>query len=393
MLHIRISAVALTTLLITIMLALQGAVLTPVYANEDAGKHEIEMGREAAAEIEKEHKLVTNPEITGRVNTVGQRIAAVANSEPVPATYGSSDVYRFDYKFKVIEDDSINAFSLPGGYIYVHKGLLNYVRSDHELAGVLAHEVAHASHHHITHLLKKQGRLDGQMALILLVGVLARVDTEELGNLLIGAQLVRIARGSGYGQKAEADADATAVSYVRKAGYNPVGIMTFLERLAGDYASSPNLDMGIMQTHPAPRVRCKSVLNQIKSLGLPINRREVADALKARTEQATVNGQPVIQVKLGDTVLFEPAPINSTLTSEQRAEAIATRVNQLLDSEPVLREVALSPDRRVVLARGEPIIVVTAQDSSLYEKPVGEVAAQAAAVLKYAIWQEMIHRL
>ena len=393
MLRIKVWSVAFTALLIISLLALQGAVPSPIYADEDAKKHEIEMGREAAADVEKENKLATDPVINERVNTIGQKIAAVANSEPVPATYGGSEVYQFDYKFKIIEDDNINAFSLPGGFIYVNKGLLDYVQSDHELAGVLAHEVAHASHHHITYLLRKQSRLDGQIALILLAGVLAKADTEDLGNLLIGAQLVRIARSCGYGQKAEADADATAVIYVEKASYNPVGMLTFLERLASDYASRPNSDMGIVQTHPLPRVRCRSVLNQIKSLGLPINRREVADALKAKTEQAVVKGQAITQVKLGDEVLFEPAPIDNVLTSGQRAEAIATKVNQLLDSEPVLREVAISLDGKTVLARGEPIIVVTAQDLSLYEKPASEVSAQAANILKHAIWHDMIYRL
>ncbi|HUV05236.1 MAG TPA: M48 family metalloprotease [Armatimonadota bacterium] len=393
MFRTRLSTIALTASLIISLVVLQAAVPLPVHSDEDARKHEIEMGREAAAEVEKENKLVTDPQMNERVNTIGQRIAAVANSEPVPATYGRPDVYRFDYKFKVIDDNSVNAFSLPGGLVYVHTGLLNYVQSDHELAGVLAHEIAHASHHHVAQLLKQQSRLDAQMAFVLLAGVVTGVDTEDLGNLLIGAQLVRIARGSRYGQKAEADADATAVIYVEKAGYNPVGTLTFLERLASDYANGPNLDMGIMQTHPATRARSKSVLGQIRSLGLPVNRRAVADALKAKTEQVTVEGQPITQVKLGDNVLFEPAPIDDAVTSEQRAEAIATKVNQLLDSEPLLREVALSSDGRTVLARGEPIIVVTAQDSSLYQKPVSEVAAQAAAVLKHAIWQEMIHRL
>ena len=393
MFRIRASVVALTALLIISLVVLQAAVSLPVYGDEDARNHEIDMGREAAAELEKESKLVTDPQMTERVNTIGQKIAAVANSEPVPAAYGRPDIYRFDYKFKVIDDDSINAFSLPGGFVYVHKGLLDYVQSDHELAGVLGHEIAHASHHHVAQLLKQQSRLDAQMALVLLAGVLTKVDTEDLGNLLIGAQLLRIARGSRYGQKAEADADATAVIYVEKAGYNPVGTLTFLERLAGDYAKRPNADMGIMQTHPAPRARSKSVLDQIRSLGLPVNRRAVADALKAKVEQATVEGQPIIQVKLGDEVLFEPAPIDDVLTSQQRAEAIATKVNQLLDSEPVLRQVSVSSDGRTVLARGEPIIVVTAQDSSLYKQSAGEVAAQAAAVLKHAIWQEMIHRL
>ena len=380
-------------LIISMLIVVGTAVLPPAYSNEDARKREIKMGREAAREIQKDAKFVTDPDIVERVESLGQSIAAVANSESVAASYGKSEIYQFEYKFKVLDDDDVNAMSLPGGFVYVNKGLLDYVESDHELAGVLAHEVAHSAHHHMTYLLKKQSKLDSQIALLLLAGMLTRVDASDLGNLLIGVQLVKIAKTSGYGQKAEADADATATAYVTKAGYNPVGILTFLERLARDHATMPSVDMGILQTHPAPRDRCKATMDQIRSLGLPINRRAVTNALKAVTEPSVVGDQEIVRVKLGESILFEPAPIGNTLTSEQRAEAIVTKVNQLLDSEPVFREVTLSPDGRTVLARGEPIIVATPQDGDLLGKPADEIAAEAAMVLKRAIWGEMIRRL
>jgi len=379
--------------LATILILLLAVVAQAADSTDAARKHEISMGKEAAKEVEKECKLVTDPEALERVERVGQAIAAVANSEVVKASYGSSEIYEFKYKFKVVEDETVNAFSLPGGIIYVHTGLLNYVQSDHELAGVLAHEAAHAAHHHMSYLLKEESRLDGKIALVLLTGMLVKMDTRDLSNLLVGMQLVRIARASGYGQKAEADADAASVEYLTRTGYNPVGVLTFLERLAKDYASKPSVDAGILQTHPSAKDRCKSVTSQIQALGLPINRRAVINALKAITEPAVVNGQQIVRVKLGDKVLFEPAPIENVLTSEQRAEIVATKVNQLLDSEPVIRDVTVSPDHGTVLARREPIIVVTPQDSDLLGKPVRELAAQAADVLRHAVWGEMIGRM
>jgi hypothetical protein len=166
-----------------------------------------------------------------------------------------------------------------------------------------------------------------------------------------------------------------------------------MERLAHDYAARPSLDLGIMQTHPVPKERCKAVTAQIKALGLPVNRRAVTKAVKAITEETEVDGLKVVQVKLGDKVFFEAAPIESLLTSQQRAEAVATNVNQLLDSEPVVREITVSSDGRAVLARGEPIMVVTPQDGQLLGKPAQEVATQAASVLRSTVWAEMVSRL
>jgi beta-barrel assembly-enhancing protease len=381
------------TTLILASLVLGIAALSPTYGDEAARKAEIKMGREAAVDVEKEAKLITDPKLQERLDRVGQAVAAVANSDVVPAKYGNSEIYKFDYKFKIVDDESVNAFSLPGGLIYVHKGLLDYVESDHELAGVLAHEIAHCAHHHMTYLIKEESKLDGEIALVLIAGMLAKVNSENLGHLLIGAQLVRIARSSGYGQKAEKDADIAGVMYTAKAGFNPVGSLTFLERLAHDYSCRPAVDLGIMQTHPPAPERCKYVLAEIKSLGLPINRRAVTNSLKAVTEVAKVGDRQACKVKLGDQVLFEAANIESTVSSEQRAEAVATRVNQLLDSEPTLRDVTLSADGRTVLARGEPIVVVTPQDCDLSGKPAPEVASQTAHVLKLAVWGEMIERM
>ena len=368
------------------------ATAAPALASDGQRKAEIKMGRDAAQDVEKDQKLITDPQIVERVDRIGQAIANIANADAVPATYGNSEVYQFDYKFKVVDDTDVNAFSLPGGYVYVNKGLLDYCQSDHELAGVLAHEIAHAAHHHMTYLLKGESKLDGQIAILLLAGMLTKVDAQNLGNLLLGAQLVRIAKSSGYGQKAEADADNAAVLYAEKAGYNPVGVLTFLERLAHDYGTTPGQELGILQTHPAPMDRCKAVESEIQSLGLPLNRRAVMNAVKAVTEPES-SGRQITLVKLGDKVLFEPASIENALTSEQRAQDIAARINQFLDLEPVVREVTVSRDGSTVMCKGEAVIAVTSQDASLVGKPANEVAKDAALVLRLAIWREMIDRM
>src|SRR5258706_8226318 len=135
---------------------------------------EVKLGRENAKANDEAPgmKLITDAKLLDRVNKIGQELAAVANVEKVTALWGSSDVKKFAYTFKIVDDKDVNAYSLPGGFIYVNKGTLDYVHSDDELAGVLAHEIAHASHHHMMKLIREQNKMQPLTLLALLAAVL-----------------------------------------------------------------------------------------------------------------------------------------------------------------------------------------------------------------------------
>ena len=380
-----VNTVPLFVFAFVVLLALPSA--APAQSIGDA---EILMGRRAVREVEKNIELVEDPEILLRVRTIGAAVAHAANSLEVPSTYGTGSITEFKYTFKVIDTDEVNAFCLPGGYVYIHKGLLDYVESDHELAGVLAHEIAHAAHHHMAYLIREQGRLDTRIALVLLAGIVGNVDTKDLGHVLVGAQLVRIAFSSGYGQEAEADADRTAIAYVQAAGYNPVGLLTFMERLARDHAAKPQMDMGIFRTHPLSTHRARAMVSQIEGLGLPIRRREVTNAVKAVAEKIEVDGRRECCVKLGGSVILRPAPVGGVLTAEERADAIAAGINRLLDQEPPIRRIKLDSDGRTVSVCGEPVFAVTEQDAALNGKSPAELAEQAAETLRTFVWRQTV---
>ncbi len=115
--------------IVVIVLALSGA-------SWSGQKDEEQLGRDYAKEVEKTSKMSTDAALLARVQRVGAVLAKIANEQEVPAGYGSSKIIKFNYQFKVIEDNDVNAFSLPGGFVYVNTGLLKFVESDDQLAGV-----------------------------------------------------------------------------------------------------------------------------------------------------------------------------------------------------------------------------------------------------------------
>ena len=102
------------------------------------GQNEVELGQKNADEIAKTYKFSEDENYTGRVNSIGVRLAAVANAVSFPASYGSDFLTPFNYQFRVIDSDDINAFSVMGGFIYINKGIIDFCQSDDELAGTSA---------------------------------------------------------------------------------------------------------------------------------------------------------------------------------------------------------------------------------------------------------------
>jgi predicted Zn-dependent protease len=353
---------------------------------------EVRMGREAHEEMMRSGlKLVSDPKILGRVQTIGKKIADYVNAHPMEASYGSINKTPYDYHFYVVDDPDVNAFSLPGGYIYVNKGLLNSVESDDELAGVLGHEIIHAAHHHVAKLQHEQNKINTQMALGLLAAVLARVPTPDMANAMTGIQLIALQKVNGYGQNAERDADKAGVIAMEKAGYNPVGMLTFMERLARNERSRPDVEQGIFRTHPPSKARAVAITDTITSMGKPINRREVTNDLKVAVRQVAVNkdaeGKTVDLV--ANEVTLDGKPVFRTL-SQDRAKATADALNTLLDTDLQLYDVTRKGN--VVMAKGKPIVTVAPEDAMLTGSlnTPDLVATQAYKAVRTALFKQLL---
>jgi len=354
--------------------------------DNELGDNEVKIGREAAAEIAKESKLSDNAADLKRLREMGEKIAAVANKYEISALYGSPRVTPFDYQFNIIEAQDINAYSVPGGHIYVYRGLLEFVESDHELAGVLAHEIVHAAHHHMVFLLKKQATLNNQMAVVLLAAILGGAPSSDIGNVLMGAQLLQIAKLNGYGQEAERDADQGALYYMREAGYNPVGLLTFLERLS----RKPELfDYGIYRSHPLDSDRIKAAKSLMEKLGIRINRRETTKAVSAEVRSEKVGDIEMPGVYILDKLIYRPAPFDGK-SSEQRAAETAERINSMLNAGLKIHELRLDAANAGVIARGQALVAVSEADARLMRMKPSEVATAAATAIRGVLWKQLV---
>lgn len=173
---------------------------------------ERELGRQFAREARAKLPLVDDVEVVAYVAGMGHRLVDTLGDQP------------FQYEFSVVRDGNINAFAVPGGYIYVHTGLLTQVQSEDELAGVLGHEVAHVHAHHLA----RQQEATRFLNYTTLLGMLLSVVQPALGA---GALAAQAAVQLEYRREFEREADYLGARTMRAAGYEPIGMLDFFKRL------------------------------------------------------------------------------------------------------------------------------------------------------------------
>jgi hypothetical protein len=238
-------------------------------ANKYSPERERKLGHALAQDVDLNSKLVTDPVITEYVNRLGQRIVGNSDAQ-VPVT------------IKVIESDEINAFTLPGGYLYVDTGLILAADNEAELAGLMAHEVAHVAARHATRT-ETRMRNWRYASIPLVFGGLAGVATPML--------FMR------FGRDAEREADLLGLEYEYAAGYDPQAFIQFFERLHTKEKQKQNLVAKAFATHPATEDRIRRAQKEISSL-LPDKAEYVVDTnefqeVKARVANLT-HKRPVL---------------------------------------------------------------------------------------------------
>ncbi|MBN1870126.1 MAG: M48 family metalloprotease [Candidatus Omnitrophica bacterium] len=197
---------------------------TLIYGTEK----EVKIGETVAPKIEAQYDMITDVDVNERVQRILGRIVAVCDRKDLV------------YFIKVIDDDPINAVSLPGGYVYVFRGLIDKVENDDELAAVIAHEVGHITARHGVK------RMQGAYAAL----ALQIASTQAGGNVASGVGLALNSLFMEYSKEDEFEADKLSVKYLKKAGYDPHAMVALLRKLKTEEDKEPLKEYSYWRTHP-----------------------------------------------------------------------------------------------------------------------------------------------
>ncbi|HXI13583.1 MAG TPA: M48 family metallopeptidase [Thermoanaerobaculia bacterium] len=215
-------------------------------------EQDVEIGRQSASEANRQLPTVRDGSVNDFVNEIGQRLAANA---PGP---------KFRYEFRVVDASDLNAFALPGGFLYINRGIIEAAKNEGEVAGVLAHEISHAALRHGTANASKQYLT--QAGIGILGGILGGKMGQNTG------QIVNAVGGFGlnalflkYSRQAETDADITGAQIMARSGYNPADMASFFDTLA---KTDKRRTANWLSSHPAPENRRDRIYKESTILGI-----------------------------------------------------------------------------------------------------------------------------
>lgn len=268
-------------------------------------QQEIQMGAQSHKEVLQEYGVVDDPQLQAYVTRVGKALAAKSHRP------------NLDWHFTVVDSPEVNAFALPGGYIYITRGIMAYLTSEAELAGVLGHEIGHVT---ARHGVRQQSAATAAGLGAILGSILVPGMDNQTGATLL--QQLSQAIVSGYGREHELESDRLGAEYLAKTAYNPqamVEVITVLKNqelydidLAKKEGREPRRYHGLFDTHPSNDTRLKQVVGEANKykVGNPREGRE--EFLQAMNgvyfgdspDQGVIRGNALLHEKLGIAVQF-----------------------------------------------------------------------------------------
>lgn len=204
---------------------------------------EVDLGREMDREIRRKFKIIDEPAVNLRLNRIGRKVA------------DASDRKDLTYRFSAIKDDELNAFAVPGGFIYVNRGLIE-AATDDELACVLGHEIGHLAARHSVK------RMQAVLGYQIIIGIaLGLSGARNLGNAL---EVVFNVVNLGYSRSDEYLADRLAVRYAWRSGFDPHAMLTFFEKLKKEAErKGAGVRLVFLSSHPPLDKRKENVKSEI----------------------------------------------------------------------------------------------------------------------------------
>ncbi len=239
-------------------------------------QQEQQIGAQYSQQINRQMPMLNDQATLNYVNQIGSQLAAIADPRGIR------------YHFYVVNSDVVNAFALPGGYVYLNRGLIERADNVSELAGVLAHEIGHvAERHSIEQLQRAQ---NANLGLNVLYGVL--LGRTPSGVEQAGIQVGGSAVFAGYGRDAEREADRVGIAYMVRANYNPNGMASFFEELLEMQRRQPSRVEQWFSTHPTTQERVNNTRAIIAATPGAQNARLVTDTRAFQNFRSRVTSLP-----------------------------------------------------------------------------------------------------
>jgi hypothetical protein len=204
------------------------------------------LGKELSSQLEATSKLLNDPVVCDYVNKVGQRLVRYSDA-------------KIPFTIKVIDDDQVNAFALPGGYFYVNSGLILAAQTEAELAGVMAHEIAHVAARHATKGATRTQIWNLASMSLVFVGGPVGMAVRQVSSLAVPMTFMKFSRNF------EREADLLGIEYEYAAGYDPQAFIDFFERIASQ-SKKPNIVARAFDSHPMNQDRIRRAQKEIESM-------------------------------------------------------------------------------------------------------------------------------
>jgi Zn-dependent protease with chaperone function len=292
-------------------------------ASSEAEK-EIRLGRKVGEEIEKSLSRGRDLRIEARLQMILDRLVLELDT-------------KYDYEVRLLEEKTPNAFALPGGLLYVNRGMMDFLRTDHEIAGIIAHEIIHVEQSHGIKQAARNQRLN-----LLSLAVIAATGGQ--GAAIILSSVAQAAISSGYSREYEEQADREGLMLLQKAGYEPTGLVTAMERLHEEGWKRPYVDPGVYMDHPETEDRVAYLIQTMQDRGWPLRRKKTLALL--RPSWAEEGGEGILSI---DGVPLWRIPRENI--EDVQIQEILSGIQESLEMEMLPHEIVLEETSSVSVLR------------------------------------------
>jgi len=344
--------------------------IAAIYAHRDFEKEE-RIGEKLAEKIEKKYDYIEDQVLLSKIENIGLHLKEC------------SEINEINYRFKIIDKKGPNAFSIPGGFIYITADLIDYIHSDDELAAVIAHEMGHIIHQHSI----KQMKDNRKLKIMELFAILLTKDP-AVGLL---SELTSITILNNYRREYEEEADLTALDLLMKSSvYHPVALLTYFERINSEYLLKYTMDLGIFQTHPDIEKRAENIKKYLLEKGYEINRRLTTNYITVKGElEDRSDSMAIAKIFINDEEVFSFTGTDKNNVREKMEEVTYKLDKSLkLDLEPYEVNIfCVNKGNGILRIGNEKIITLSAGEINFQKLTVEDILEKSKKKISDIMWQ------